>query len=380
MEIETPIASPALKSEATVGNLFDTAMRETANPSPPQQEAPKIVEAPKAEEPKVEKAVEQVAEVPKAQEPKKGDEKYKWGELKKKADEYDAFLPKLTEAEKRVQEYEKKAAETEAKYKALEDEKKGYESELTENRTWRMAFDLENTPEYQNAVTRPFTEAQSNIENLAAKFEIDANEMWKIATEVDEVARLRGIHNLLRDHEESPVVKDLLSKQIEKLDKARDAHTDQVNHAEGLRNQINARQHQQQQEKTIKQQEEEHKARTESWGLIKESLGLPEIFDSSDPTMQAQLKEIQEAVLEDTPMGRSVAARAMGLAGLLAKQLRETQTRMKADIEARDKTIADISGSRPGAFRPSSPSAPKQTQDAGAAFDSAMSSMGMRSR
>ncbi len=378
METET-LNAPIQTSEATVGSIFDAAMEKTANPSPPQQtEAPKIVEAPKEVEKK--EVVTPEAKVEQKVDPKKGDEKYKWGELKKKADEYDAFLPKLTEAEKRVQEYEKKASETEAKYKALEEEKKGYDSELTEHRTWRMAFDLENSPEYQQAVTRPFTEAQSNIENLASKFEIDPAEMWKVATEVDEVARLRGLHNLLRDHEEGVVVKDLLNKQIDKLDKARDAHMEQSQHAEGLRNQINARQQQQQQEQTLKQREEETKARTESWGLIKESLGLPEIFDSSDPATQAELKDIQEAVLEDTPMARAVAARAMGLAGLLAKQLRETQAKMKADIEARDKTIADISGSRPGGFRPSSPSTPKQTQSADAAFDSAMGAMGMRSR
>jgi len=372
MEVETPIA-PELASEASIGNLFDAAIRDTVNP--PAVETPQQVEAPAEVKPE---AAPEVKETPKetpkpAEAPvKKPEEISKWKELKGKAEELERVLPKLTEYEKKVLEAEKKAAEIEAKYKAIEDEKKGYETELTENRTWRMAFDLENTPEYQNQVTRPFMDAMSAIEKLGTQFDIDVSELQKVATETDEVARTRGIHALLRDHEEGTVVQKLLEKQIDKLDKTVQAHQDQVQHAEGLRNQINARQSQQHQEKTLKQQEEEQKARTESWGLLKQTLSLPEIFDSKDPQIVAALEEIQNAELEDSPMARGIAARAVGMVGLLGKQLRETTARLNADIAARDKTIADISGSRPGAFRPTSPAVAKQVENVNDAWDKAM--------
>lgn len=377
MSVETEIAHPVQSSEASVGNLFDAAVRDTMNPPAEiqqQVEAPKEVQTEVTPEAKVEPAVQKTPEPA----PKKGDEKYKWGELKDKATKYDEVVPKLTEYEKRIAEYDKKVADTEARYKTLEDEKRGYETEITENRTWRMAFDLENTPEYQAQVTRPFMEAKDNIETLASKFAIDPSEMWNVATEVDEVAREKGIYALLRDHEEGPVVQKLLAKQIDKLDKAQQTHVEQVKHAEGLRNQINARQSSQQQEKTIKQQEEEHKARTESWGLLKQTLSLPEIFDSKDASITTALEEIQNAELEDTPMARAIAARAVPMMGLLAKQFREVTAKLQADLAARDKTIADISGSRPGGFRPSSPAAPKQVQSADAAWDAMAQAAGMR--
>jgi hypothetical protein len=376
MEIETPTA-PVQSSDASVGDIFSSALKETMNPS--QVQTPAIVEevktpeAPKLETPKV-------AEVAKPAEPsgKKPEELSKWKELKAASDQLKELTPKLSEYEKKALEAEKRAAEYEAKYKAIEDEKKGYETELTENRTWRMAFDLENTPEYYNAVTKPFEDASGAIQALATKFEIDPSEMLKVATEVDDIARARGLFALIRDHEEGPAVQKLLEKQIDKLDKARDAHMEQVKHSEGLQNQINARRSQQEQEKTVQQREDEHKARTESWGLLKSTLALPEVFDSKDPSITAALEEIQKAELEDTPMARAIAARAVPMVGLLGKMFREETARLKADLAARDQTIADISGSRPGAFRPSSPAAVKSNESAADALGKAMASMGMR--
>jgi hypothetical protein len=189
MDIETPLAT-SQSSEASVGSLFDSAIKETNNPTP--VETPQQIETPAAIDPATPEVKPETVTQTQKETPKKPEEISKWKELKGKADELEKVLPRITEYEKKAMEAEKKAAEIEARYRTIEEEKKGYESELTENRTWRMAFDLENTPEYQNNVTRPFVEAQQSIERLASQFEIDPQEMWKVATEGDEVARAKG--------------------------------------------------------------------------------------------------------------------------------------------------------------------------------------------
>lgn len=117
--------------------------------------------------------------------------KYKWGELRKKADEYDALVQKT------LPQKEKELAEAKAKLEELSKiDPSAYEKQLAEKEAAiaeyekKMAvFDIQSSKQYQEQVLVPINRVGEELNNLARHYETDLSQIEAAMTILDPVAQ-----------------------------------------------------------------------------------------------------------------------------------------------------------------------------------------------
>jgi hypothetical protein len=135
---------------------------------------------------------------PKAKDPAqqdKGEERkaYKWGELKKKAEQFDELEPKYKELEEKI-----KQAETSSKVKDYEELQKKFE----ETSSKLAAFDVQESQEFREHVIQPIDERYSLLEGLAKEYKLDMEAIEKALALPEKVARNRAMAKILAESEE----------------------------------------------------------------------------------------------------------------------------------------------------------------------------------
>lgn len=284
-----------------------------------------------------------------------------FAELRRKAEAYDKgeIPPKALE---RFKALEQQLNEFKIKDQSYSKEKEDFLRELTEHRTVRTALDLENTPEYQRDVSKPFAAAETNMAKIAKQFfqategstpeqqEVDSDNwtdaLWDAATDPDEVSRETKLYDLLSKNPRGAIIKPLIDRQVRVLEAVAQKQREMEEHSAGLLNQINAKRQSQTQQSAAQQQQEVVKARTDVSALLKNTLA--ELFASQDPEVQKLLTESESAEFVDNPMERALAARAVPI-WMAQKTHYESQIKtLQDDLDAANQAIEEFSNARGG--------------------------------
>jgi hypothetical protein len=78
-------------------------------------------------------------------------------------------------------------------------------TELEDLRNFRAAYDVVNTPEYKNAVTVPFQDAQRRLQDVADFAKVDYQKLFQASGENNRLARNKIISSILSESEEEGV-------------------------------------------------------------------------------------------------------------------------------------------------------------------------------
>jgi len=189
---EPASASPSLAADPT-----PTSPTPPADPAPAADPAPvddSGVETPLSELGGDTKADEPKADLPLDEEPpgpvKTPEAKYKWGELRKKADEYDTLTQKtLPQKEKELAELKAKVAELSSipdQYRKQIEEK---EAAIAEYEKKVAAYDIQSSKQYREQVLEPMGRLGDEIGNLARHYEADIGQIEAAMAIIDPVAQ-----------------------------------------------------------------------------------------------------------------------------------------------------------------------------------------------
>lgn len=199
-----PAAEPAPAPATAEPTAQEPAPAET--PAPPATE-PAPVDDSGVETPLTELGAEAKADEPKADTPIDEDPpgpvkteaaKYKWGELRKKADEYDTLVQKT------LPQKEKELAEAKAKLEELSKiDPSAYEKQLAEKEAAiaeyekKVAvFDIQSSKQYQEEVLVPINRVGEELNNLARHYEADLSQIEAAMTILDPVAQEKKLMEL----------------------------------------------------------------------------------------------------------------------------------------------------------------------------------------
>lgn len=215
-EAAAPEAAPAQAPMDDMSSLMqavkqsnEQALRPAApqpDPAPeakPQEPAPKkpaANPAKKAWEMDVQDpdAPESEAKAPEQEAPEpdmKPEAKTRWKELRAKENQLKDLLPQFDALKAELEQL--KSAPREAP-----DEVK---TELEDLRNFRAAYDVVNTPEYKNAVTVPFQDAQRRLQDVADFAKVDYQKLFQASGENNRLARNKIISSILSESEEEGV-------------------------------------------------------------------------------------------------------------------------------------------------------------------------------
>jgi hypothetical protein len=185
----TPPADKISSTEAVEKLLSGEIDAEEAQPGKDGKDAPESKETAKEE------GVEGEDKTKTNSQQDKGSEKerYKWGELKAKAEKFDELEPKYKELEEKV-----KAAEASSKVKDYEELQKKYE----ETSSKLAAFDVQESEEFREHVIKPIDQRYDFLEKLSKKYKLDMDAFEKSISIEDEVERNAAISKLISESEE----------------------------------------------------------------------------------------------------------------------------------------------------------------------------------
>lgn len=207
----TPSQEPAAAPEPASASPSPAADPTPTNPTPPADPAPAAEPAP-VDDSGVETPLSELGADTKADEPKTDlpldedppgpvktpEAKYKWGELRKKADEYDTLVQKT------LPQKEKELAEAKAKLEELSKiDPSTYEKQLAE-RDAAIAeyekkvavFDIQSSKQYQEQVLVPINRVGEELNNLARHYETDLSQIEAAMTILDPVAQEKKLMEL----------------------------------------------------------------------------------------------------------------------------------------------------------------------------------------
>lgn len=120
--------------------------------------------------------------------------KYKWGELKAKAEKLDVELPKL---EARIKEFEQKEKAFAEKEKQLEELTTKYE----EAQTKIAAVDILEDPDYQENVAKPFEERMSFLKEAAKEYSLSWPSLLQVMEQPNQIQRNKALAALIGESE-----------------------------------------------------------------------------------------------------------------------------------------------------------------------------------
>jgi hypothetical protein len=117
--------------------------------------------------------------------------KYKWGELRKKADEYDKIQTEiLPQKEKELSEWKQKAEELAKSdptlYQKQLEEK---EAAIAEYEKKIAVFDIQSTKQYQEEIAKPLQQFGETIANIARQYDVDPMQIYEAMNLPDPVAQ-----------------------------------------------------------------------------------------------------------------------------------------------------------------------------------------------
>jgi hypothetical protein len=247
-------------------------------------------------------------------------QKLKWGELKKKATEFDALQKKYAEMEQMMLDFEKKPK--------LPSE---VEQELNELRQFRAGYDIQNTPEYAEAVAKPYQAQVSRIQEVADYAGVDINKLMDAANEPNTLRRAKAIRDVLAsseaemgEQEISIAVRaaDTLHSEVYPKDLELRSKATEIQQGLKGRSEIESAKQREAREQSFKQ------ASTEMFDTLKAKLGPLKIFDDADVA-----KNVQGAALADpleNPMMAAYQAQAAAVTPILVQQINDLRTQLAA--------------------------------------------------
>lgn len=315
-------AKPAAKPETSQPKKVESKPSESKNPFD--------LEVVSAEDPKPEiKPIEE-----NAPQELKPEAQTKWRELKSKATELDQIKP----------EYEALKAEV-AKLKETPNKlPPEIESEMTELKRFKAAYDVENTPEYQDSVIQPYEKNMSRIAEVADFAGVPMERLEAALKEGNTLARARAIKVALESNLDGP---EISSEEIGIVVRAADElHANVFPKDRELRDKALEIQNSlkgQQETLTAKQQEAREQSlqtsASELYSVMEAKLKPMGIFNNQD--LVESLKTARPADPSKEPMtavGQAMSAKLVpvlvGEYNKLATQLKEARAALRARGEA----------------------------------------------
>jgi len=304
---------------------------------------------------------------PSEQDFKSESQKLKWGELKKKATERDTFEKQLSDLQAKLQEFEKNPKVPEA-----------IEQELAELRQFRAGYDIQNTPDYQEAVTKPYQAQVNRIQEVAEYAQVDMNKLMDAANETNTLRRAKAIRDVLSSSEvemdeqainiavraADTLHSDVYPKDVELRSKAQE-----IQQSLNGRREVESSKQREARETAFKQ------ASTEMFDTLKAKLAPLKIFEDGDLA-----KKVQGAVQADPssePMLAAYQAQAGVFVPVLVQQINDLRTQLAAAnkvLKARGASEPTAGDSSRQSFSPSSPNGP----DRGKSLADSLRSIGAR--
>ena len=258
----------------------------------------------------------------------------KWKELKSKATELDQIKP----------EYEALKAEV-AKLKDTPNKlPPEIESEMTELKRFKAAYDVENTPEYQDSVLQPYEKNMGRIAEVADFAGVPMERLEAALKEGNTLARARAIKAVLESNPDGP---EISPEEIGIVVRAADdLHASVFPKDRELRDKALEIQHSlkgQQETLTAKQQEAREQAlqtsASELYSIMEAKLKPMGIFNNQD--LVEALKTARPADPATEPMtavSQAMSAKLVpvlvGEYNKLATQLKEAKAALRARGEA----------------------------------------------
>jgi len=117
--------------------------------------------------------------------------KYKWGELRKKADEFDKIQKEiLPQKEKELAEWKQKAEELSKSDPSLyQKQLEEKEAAIAEYEKKIAVFDIQSTRQYQEEIAQPLQKFGETIAQIAPQYEVDPMQLYEAMNMVDPVAQ-----------------------------------------------------------------------------------------------------------------------------------------------------------------------------------------------
>jgi hypothetical protein len=312
---------------------------EPTKPAPKQVDSAKEdsknpwdVEAVSLDEPKAEQKPDETQE--QAPSDLKPEAKAKWGELRKKASELDAIKPEYEALKEKVKQLE-------ATPNKLPPE---IETEITELKKFKAAYDVENTPEYEESVLTPYNSNMQKIAEVVDYAQIDMGRVEDAMKEQNTLARARKIREALSSNPDGP---ELTPEEVGiVITASNDLHANVFPKDRELRNKALEIQNAlkgQQETMSAKQREAQETAigtaATELFGVMEAKLKPMGIFN--DTALVEALKTARPADVAKEPMtavGQAMAAKLVpvlvGKYNEIATQLKEAKAALKARGES----------------------------------------------
>lgn len=115
--------------------------------------------------------------------------KYKWGELRKKADEFDKIQKEiLPQKEAELAEWKKKAEELSKSDPSLyQKQLEEKEAAIAEYEKKLAVFDIQSTKQYQEEVAKPLAEIGTKLSKLASEYDIDLGLLHEAIGTIDPI-------------------------------------------------------------------------------------------------------------------------------------------------------------------------------------------------
>lgn len=272
----------------------------------------------------------------------------KWKELKSKATELDQIKPQYEALKQKI-------AELEATPNKLPPE---VETEITELKKFKAAYDVENTPEYQDSVLKPWESNMRKIGEVVDYAGINMDKVTEAMKEQNTLARARAIREALASNPDGP---ELTSEEIGIVVRAADdLHANVFPKDRELREKALEIQNalKGQQETLTAKQREEHeaslsKASSELFPIIETKLKSLGIFN--DQNLVESVKTARPADPTKEPMTavtQAVSAKLLPAIILKYNELAAQFKDAKAALKARGESGASLGGGGGGSPEP----------------------------
>lgn len=221
-------------------------------------------------------------------------QKAKWGELRNKAEELDKLKPEFEALKTKIAELEK------AEPKLAPE----VEAELQELRNFRSAYAIEETPEYQQAVTAPMVEVKNTLDQVAEYAGVDVQELYDALDIGNPFQRASAIRKALIASE-NEVGEDAIQMAITATNEFHKTVVPKMQelkaNAAEIQKSLQSQKQVQQEQMTQKQKAELAAASTEIYSKLEANLKkIPGLFD--DPKVGEAMKKAALANPSEKPM------------------------------------------------------------------------------
>ena len=221
-------------------------------------------------------------------------QKAKWGELRDKANELDKLKPEFESLKTKIAELEK------AEPKLAPE----VEAELQELRNFRSAYAIEETPEYQQAVTAPMVEVKNTLDQVAEYAGVEVQKLYDALDIGNPFQRASAIRKALVASE-NEVSEDAIQMAITATNEFHKNVVPKMNelkaNAAEIQKSLQSQKQVQQEQMTQKQKAELASASTEMFSKLESNLKkIPGLFD--DPKVGEAMKKAALANPSEKPM------------------------------------------------------------------------------